>query len=265
VLALVLGAREWHFVGGAQRLCEQLHRRLVGESVLGNPVVAIEQDDAGVYVRTDCRELRARYAVIALAPALSGRIRYSPPLPAARDALSQQMPLGPGTKAIAMFERPWWREQGLSGLAMADSGIVQLVYDASPIDGSCGVLAALVVGQAAREIGPMPAQDRRRAILAAMARLFGLNELAPLAYCDYPWDVDPWSRGAAAGHMGPGTMTGVGAALREPVGRIHWAGTETATAWSGYMEGAVEAGERVAQEVLARIGAHRRRSAAATA
>jgi monoamine oxidase len=265
LLALVLGAREWHFVGGAQRLCEQMHQRLVGESVLGDPVVAIEQDDAGVSVRTDRRELRARYAVVALAPALSGRIRYSPPLPAARDALSQQMPLGPGTKAIAMFERPWWREQGLSGLAMADSGIVQLVYDASPIDGSCGVLAALVVGQAAREIGPMPDQDRRRAILAAMARLFGLNELAPLAYCDYPWDLDPWSRGAAAGHMGPGTMTGVGAALREPVGRIHWAGTETATAWSGYMEGAVEAGERVAQEVLARIGEHRRRSAAATA
>jgi monoamine oxidase len=262
LLALVLGAREWHFVGGAQHLCEQLQRRIVGECILGDPVVAIEQDDAGVAVRTDRRELRARYVIVALAPALSGRIRYSPPLPAARDALTQQMPLGPGTKAIAMFERPWWREQGLSGLAMSDTGIVQLVYDASPIDGSCGVMAALVVGQAAREIGPMPPQDRRRAILSAMARLLGLNELVPLDYCDYPWDLDPWSRGAAAGHMGPGAMTGVGAALREPAGRIHWAGTETATEWSGYMEGAVEAGERVAREVLGRIGEHRRRATA---
>ena len=265
LLALVLGASEWHFVGGAQHLCEQLHRRIAGEFLLGDPVVAIEQDDAGVTVRTDRRELRARYAIVALSPALSGRIRYSPPLPAARDALSQQMPLGAGTKAIAVFERPWWREQGLSGLAMSDAGIVQLVYDSSPMDGSRGVLAALVVGQAAREIGPMPARDRRRAILAATARLFGLNELVPLDYCDYPWDLDPWSRGAGAGHMGPGTMTSVGAALREPVARIHWAGTETATAWSGYMEGAVEAGERVAEEVLARIGEHRRRPATATA
>jgi monoamine oxidase len=139
------------------------------------------------------------------------------------------------------------------------------VYDASPIDGSCGVLAAIVAGQAAREIDPLPARDRRRAILSAIARLFGLNEIVPLDYRDYPWDVDPWSRGAAAGHMGPGTMTAVGAALREPVGRIHWAGTETATAWSGYMEGAVEAGERVAGEVLACIGEHRRRVVAASA
>jgi len=265
LLSLLLGASEWHFVGGAQHLCEQLRRRLTGECLLGDPVVAIEQDDAGVTVRTDRREVRARYAVVALSPALSGRIRYWPPLPAVRDALSQQMPLGPGTKAIAVFERPWWREQGLSGLAMSDSGIVQLVYDASPIDGSCGVLAALVLGQAAREIGPMAARDRRRAIMAAIARLFGLNELVPLDYRDYPWDLDPWSRGAAAGHMGPGTMTGVGAALREPVGRIHWAGTETATAWSGYMEGAVEAGDRVAGEVLTRIGEHRRRPASASA
>jgi monoamine oxidase len=265
LLALALGARDWHFVGGAQRLCEQLQRRIAGECVLDAPVIAIEQDDATVVVRTDQRELRARYAVVALSPALSGRIRYLPPLPAARDSLSQQMPLGPGTKAIAVFERPWWREQGLSGLAMADSGLVQLVYDASPLDGSCGVLAAIVVGQSAREIDPLPARDRRRAILSAIARLFGLHEIVPLGYRDYPWDVDPWSRGAAAGHMGPGTMTGVGAALREPIGRIHWAGTETATAWSGYMEGAVEAGERVAAEVLARIGEHRRRVVAASA
>lgn len=265
LLSLVLGASEWHFVGGAQHLCEQLSRRITGEIVLDNPVVAVDQDDNGVTVRTDRRELRARYAVVALSPALTGRIRYSPPLPAMRDALTQQMPLGAGTKAIAVFERPWWREQGLSGLAMADSGIVQLVYDASPLDGSCGVLAALVIGQSAREISPMPARDRRRAILSAIARLFGLNELVPLDYRDYAWDLDPWSRGAGPGHMGPGTMTGVGAALRAPVGRIHWAGTETATAWSGYMEGAVDAGERVAAEVLARIGEHRRRASTATA
>jgi monoamine oxidase len=265
LLALMLGTSEWHFVGGAQQLCEQLHRRIAGECVLGEPVVAIDQTETGVTVRTDQRELRARYVVVALSPSLAGRIRYSPPLPAIRDALSQQMPLGPGTKAIAVFERPWWREQGLSGLAISDAGIVQLVYDASPIDGSRGVLAAHVAGQAAREIGAMAPRDRRRAVLSAIARLFGLNELVPLDYRDYPWDVDPWSRGAAAGHMGPGAMTAVGAALREPVGRIHWAGTETATEWSGYMEGAVEAGERVAEEVLARVGQNRRRPAVATA
>jgi monoamine oxidase len=254
--------RELAFVGGAQQLCDRLCRHLNGEVHLGDPVVTLEQDDAGVIVRTERSEARVRYAVIALSPALAGRIRYSPPLPAARDALSQQMPLGAGTKAVAVFERPWWREQGLSGLALADRGPVQLVVDESPANASHGVLSALVTGYAAREIGQLAPDERRRAVLGSTARLLGLNELVPTAYRDFCWDVDPWSRGMPTAHMGPGAMTSLGPVLREPAGRIHWAGTETATAWTGFMEGAVEAGERVASEVLARIGEHRRRATA---
>lgn len=256
------GVRELAFDGGAQQLCEQLRTHLHGDTRVGEPVVAIEQEEDSVVVRSERMESRVRYVVIALSPALAGRIRYSPPLPAARDALSQQMPLGAGTKAVAVFERPWWREQGLSGFALADRGPVQLLVDESPADGSRGVLSALVAGYAARELGQLGVDERRRAVLSSVARLFGLNELVPLAYRDYSWDVDPWSRGMPTAHMGPGVMSALGSVLREPAGRIHWAGTETATEWTGFMEGAVEAGERVASEVLARIGEHRRRATA---
>jgi monoamine oxidase len=254
------GVRDLAFDGGAQHLCERLRSHLHGDVRLGAPVTSVEEDERGVVVRSERGEARARYVVIALAPALAGRIRYSPPLSAMRDALSQQMPLGAGTKAIAVFERPWWREQGLSGLALSDRGPVQLLTDESPADASRGVLSALICGNAAREIGQLGSEARRRAILGSAARLLGLHELDPIEYRDFCWDVDPWSRGMPAGHMGPGVMTALGSVLREPAGRIHWAGTETATEWTGFMEGAVEAGERAATEVLARIGEHRRRA-----
>lgn len=258
----IVGVGQWRFVAGAQCLCEAIRSRLAGDVHCSEPVVSIEQDATGVTVRSDRRELRGRHAIVALSPMLAGRIRYTPALPAQRDALSQRMPLAAGTKVVAVFERPWWREQGLSALAYADSGPVRCVFDASPIDASRGVLSAWVTAQAARDLGAMTADARRRATLASIARLFGLNELVPVAYLDFCWDLDPWSRSAESAYMGPGTMTTVGAALREPVGRLHWAGTETAQRSSGYLERAAEAGERVAEEVLARIGEHRRRIAA---
>jgi monoamine oxidase len=257
-----LGVNRMTVSGGAGHLCETLRSRIEGEVTLGDPAVSVEQDATGVNVNSEKRTLRARYAIVALSPMLAGRLRYSPPLPAQRDALCQRMPLGAGTRALALFERPWWREQGLSGLALADSGIVRCVFDATPLDARRGVLAALVTAQASRDLGPLTPEARRRAVLAAIARLFGLRDIEPLAYTDHSWDTDPWSRGANAGYMGPGTMTAVGSALREPVGRIHWAGTATALERPGGMEGAVESGERVAQEVLARIGEHRRQLAA---
>jgi monoamine oxidase len=55
--------------------------------------------------------------------------------------------------------------------------------------------------------------------------------------------------------MPPGGWTQFGPALREPVGAIHWAGAETATVWNGYMDGAVQSGQRAASEVLTAFGA----------
>jgi monoamine oxidase len=84
-----------------------------------------------------------------------------------------------------------------------------------------------------------------------LGALFGPRATRPLEYLDHDWTSEPWSRGCYAGLMAPGVLTSVGHALAEPVGRIHWAGTETARRWNGYMEGAVASGERAADEVLA--------------
>ena len=66
------------------------------------------------------------------------------------------------------------------------------------------------------------------------------------------WGAERWTAGCVS-PVGPRLLTRFGPALRAPVGRVHWAGTETAEVWTGYMEGAVRSGERVADEVRAAL------------
>jgi monoamine oxidase len=99
----------------------------------------------------------------------------------------------------------------------------------------------------------MSAADRRRNVLEGFAEMFGPKALNPIEYTEHDWTKEPWTRGGPVPIMGPGTMTAFGSAIREPFGRVHWAGTETSTYWTGYMDGAVRAGERAAAEVLAAL------------
>jgi monoamine oxidase len=192
---------------------------------------------------------------VALPPALAGRIDYEPGLPAARDQLTQRMPMGSVIKCMPVYDEPFWREDGLSGSATSLPGPAQVVFDISPPGGSPGALLGFVEGRDARVLGALPEAERRDAVLQNMARLFGPRALEPADYVERDWSTEIYSRGCYAGVLGPGGWTGFGRALREPVGRIHWAGTETATRWMGYFDGAVQAGRRAAAEVARVEGA----------
>ena len=88
-------------------------------------------------------------------------------------------------------------------------------------------------------------------MLDSFARYFGDRARTDVRdYLDKSWAEDEWTRGCYGGYTPPGVLTGYRQALRAPVGRIHWAGTETATVWNGYMDGAIESGQRAAAEVL---------------
>ena len=243
-------AQDARLVGGAQQVCERLAAELGDAVRLGAPVDRIEHDADGVVVRGAGADTTARRVTVALAPATVIPIAFAPQLPPAREALDQRMPMGTYMKGVAVYERAWWRDRGLSGLAFADPGPVQMVVDDSPPGGEPGVLVAFVTGAPARDIGRLGPERRQQAVIGALTRLFGQEAAAPSAYRELNWTEEPWSRGGPAGVMSPGAVTTVGPALREPVGRVHWAGTETATEWSGYMDGGVQAGERAAQEVL---------------
>ena len=247
------GAQQERFVGGAQQISERLADALAPRVVLSAPVRTIEQDAGGVTVRGDAGAYRARYAIVAVPPLLAGRIHYAAALPDRRDQLTARLPMGSVIKYVAVYERPFWREAGFSGEVFSDTGITVTTFDDTSHDGSQPALLTFSDGAAARQWSARTPAERRAAVLAEFVRFFGPRAERPVAFAEKNWNDDPWSRGCYVGVAGPGTLTAFGEALREPCGRIHWSGTETATEWMGYLDGAIQSGQRAAAEVSARL------------
>jgi monoamine oxidase len=257
------GAQERRVRGGSQRIALELARRLGRRVALDTPVRRIERRRGGVRVLSDRVDVEAERVIVAMAPAMTARLDFSPALPGERDQLVQRIPMGSVIKCQAIYARPFWRSDGLSGQALGDPDPVRITFDNSPPDGRPGVLLGFIEGEQARIWGRRPARERRTAVLRSFAAYFGGAALEPRAYVEKDWSDEAWTRGCYASYTAPGVLLDYGRALRKPVGRIHWAGTETATRWPGYMDGAVQSGERAAREALARL--HRRRSPAAEA
>ncbi len=239
------GAQQDRLAGGTQQLSIRMAAELGDRVELLAPVRSIRTEADGVVAG----EVSARRAIVAVPPALAGRIEYDPPLPGLRDQLTQRMPMGSVIKCMAVYEEPFWREDGLSGQAVSLPGPAQVVFDNTPANGSAGLIGFLE-GREARELGAVSEAERRDAVLKGFQRLFGRRAAHPTLYVEKDWSTEPNSRGCYAGVFGPGAWTAYGRALREPIDRIHWAGTETATSWMGYMDGAIQSGKRAAAEVM---------------
>ncbi|MGH9094173.1 MAG: flavin monoamine oxidase family protein, partial [Acidimicrobiales bacterium] len=243
------GAQAQRFVQGAQEISIRVAAALGNSVVLGSPVRRIEQTAGGVRVVSDKLTVDAAHVVVAIPPTLAGRIDYTPTLPVARDALTQRLPQGTLIKVEAFYPRPFWRDAGLTGAAVSDTGPAKTTFDVSPADNSFGGLLGFVGGDEARRYtGSHGALEK--AVLANFTTYFGSQAASPTSVVVQDWSAEEWTRGCPVAVAGPGTLTEYGPALRAPVGRIHWAGTETATYWHGYMDGAVSSGERAAAEIL---------------
>ena len=247
------GAQESRFVGGSQLVSLKVAAKLGSRVVLKAPVRSIEQAGSRVRVTSDRGTWLARRVIVAIPPTLAGRIAYDPIMPALRDQLTQRMPMGSVIKCEAVYDEPFWRKDGRSGYTNSDTGVVQLTYDNSPPGGTPGVLLGFVTGTAAREQGARSHSARRASVLADFKRLFGEKAASPVRFIEHDWSTEEWTRGCYGAFLPPGVWTGYGRALRAPVGRIHWAGTETAQEGNGYMDGAVRSGERAAAEALAKL------------
>jgi monoamine oxidase len=248
------GAQEARFVGGSQLVAIRMAERLGDRVVLDAPVRAIHDEGDGVRLETAAGAFEASRAIVAASPTLAARIDYEPPLPGRRDQMAQRMPQGAIIKCMAVYPEPFWRGQGLSGSGLADGASVNAVFDNTPEprrDGGPGVLLGFLDGRAARVWGARPAAERRSAVVDVFARLFGPHAASPIDYVERNWAEERWSRGCYSGAFGPSAWTDFGPALRAPIGRVHWAGTETATVWNGYIDGAITAGRRAAGEAAA--------------
>ena len=245
------GAQANRFVGGSQLMPIKLAAQLGRRVVLDSPVRRISQDRAGVTVVCDRETVKARRAIVAIPPTLAGRIDYDPILPFERDQLTQRYGQGTLTKVAAVYDRPFWRANGLTGSAVATGFPISVSFDDSPPGGKPGVVFGFVGGDNARRYARMAPRDRRAAVLNQLATFFGSEAKHPRDFFETSWSQQQWTRGCPVGIPAVGSFVSYGPHLREPVGQIHWAGTETATYWNGYMDGAVSSGERAAAEVLA--------------
>lgn len=243
------GAQQDKFAGGAWQVPKRMADRL-GESVITNaPVHAIEQDSDGARVYSARGVHAARHVIVAVPPILASRIDFAPGLPARKAGLLQRMPMGAVIKVHIAYETPFWRLRGLSGSAVSGARHLGTVFDQSLGDDGIGVLVGLIEAEHATAMSALGPDERRAAVIADLVHYFGEDAARPLDYVEQDWLAEKWSLGGYMAHMPPGVMTGYGDTLREACGPIHWAGTETATEYAGYLEGALRAGKRAAEEV----------------
>ncbi len=245
------GAQDSVIVGGSQQISLRLAQGLGAAVKLGQPVRRVMQDERGVQVFTDQGGWRGRYAILALPPSQAQTISFEPGLPDQRRELQAHARMGRYAKVVLSYERPFWRTHGYAGDVGSLRGPVMASYDDTSDDGGPALLG-FIGGGAERAWSQLAAEERQAAVIEGFARWFGDEARRPLAYAEKDWALDDWVHGAPAGIWQPGVLSRLGPALRQPVGRIHWAGTEAALRWTGYMDGAIRAGEHTATEVLAR-------------
>jgi monoamine oxidase len=245
------GAQERRFTTGAQSLCLRLAEQLGARVRLDHATHAVQQDATGVVVHTTKGPFHARRAILALPPAMLGKIDVRPELSVARSLIHTQMPMGSVIKCIVSYARPFWREAGYSGEAISTAGLVRATFDDCSPSGDHAALVAFVVGDRAKELTRVPSEERRKLVLSELARLHGPDAHRATDYVDKDWLVDEWSAGCYVGLMAPALLSQTASALRTPHGLVHFAGTETAIHHMGYLEGALESAERVVREVAA--------------
>ncbi len=248
MLDVVGGAQQDHFVSGSHELAERIAAELGDRIRLGARVSRIEWSDAAVAVNSTAGVVEARQAIVAVPPAHRLDIDIAPALPIEYQQLAQRWPQGALTKAYAAYPTPFWRAKGLSGQALSDQGPVFITFDVSPPDGGIGILLGFTDP---RGFDAQSHERRREQVLGSFTALFGDQAANPIDYLDQRWGAESFAPGGPTAAVPPGSWTQFGRLLREPVGPLHWAGTETADEWTGFMDGAVRSGQRAAAEVAA--------------
>jgi monoamine oxidase len=246
------GAQENLVAGGAGSIAWKVADGLGDAIRLNAPVRSISQRDDRVIVEADGVSVSAGRAVVAIPPALISDIAFDPGLPDDRQTLYRKAIAGPESKTLVVYDEPFWRADGFSGQTSQPNSAAEVTLDASPVSGSPGVIASFTFGAVAARVDTLDPTERRQAVIDALTARLGPRAASPIDFIETAWWKEEWTRGCSMAHFPPGVLTRYGRLLREPMGRIHWAGTETSTTSHGAIDGAVRSGERAAAEILDR-------------
>ncbi|MBE9069103.1 FAD-dependent oxidoreductase [Leptolyngbya cf. ectocarpi LEGE 11479] len=244
------GGQAAHMMG-SQLVSEGLAATVNGVVSLSSPVRRIVQNDHGVTVECDETTWQGKQVICALPPVMINRLEFEPMLPAYRRAFHQRCPIGRYTKAILTYETPFWRGQGLSGIAASIDNSMTGIFDLGDTESKRGVISILFGGEPSIPLDNVTEAERDQIILDQVAIALGEPARHPVEMVVKQWVNEPWSQGGACSYMTPGTLTTIGDRLWEPCDRIYWAGTHLSKVWRGYMEGACASGEAAANAVLA--------------
>jgi len=242
---------ETHLVdGGVPELASRIAAKIGGSLKYSSPVRRIKQHATGVEVTCDAVTVEARRVIVATPPLLASRIEYEPELPPMHGQLLRRLLSGAAIRGITVYDEPFWRADGLSGMSVAPELRVPVALDQSPRSLNVGILSSYMFGPQAITGPMMDPADRRDVWLQALAKRYGPKALKPRAHLETNWTAEQWSLGGMIAHFAPGVLTNYGPALYQPAGRIHFAGSERAAEMHGLMEGAVRSGEESADDVI---------------
>ena len=237
-------------VGGLQQVPILLAERLGDDVLLDQPVRTLEWNDNGVTAVTDSLTVSARYAVLAFAPVLYNRISFVPPLPRLQHQMHQHISMGFVIKVHAVYDRPFWREQGLSGTAFSPYELSHEAYDNTNHGDERGTLVGFVSDQNADDLFALSAEERKERILESLSHYYGPEAKNPVVYYESDWGSEEWTRGAYAASFDMGGLHRYGKDLRTPVGPIHFACSDLAGAGYQHVDGAIRMGRLAAAQIL---------------
>ncbi|WP_353827852.1 flavin monoamine oxidase family protein [Agromyces sp. SYSU T0242] len=246
-------------VGGLQQVPLRMAERLGDRVRLNQPVRVVRwQEDAApgaaaVVAVTDDLEVHAREIVLAVPPVLVDRISYEPPLPRRQHQLHQHLSMGFVIKVHAVYETPFWREQGLSGTAFSPYELSHEAYDNTNHGDTRGTLVGFVSDEAADEVFRLSAEERKARILESLSHYYGEQAKHPVVYYESDWGSEEWTRGAYAASFDMGGLARYGADLRTPVGPIRFACSDMAGKGYQHVDGAIRMGRLVASQILAEL------------
>ncbi|WP_229052491.1 FAD-dependent oxidoreductase [Aeromicrobium sp. Leaf350] len=247
MLSTTGGAQDSLLVEGIGGIVDRLAAELGDRVLTGMPVTVISRDEAGVTIHAGGWELDCSKVIVTAPPPIAARIEHHPPLSSQRQSAERDSYMGTVYKAIAVYDRPFWRDAGRAEALVLDNPGRAFFDTTAP--GGPGHLCTLVSGPEARALDDLEPEERRRLLLGPLAPHFGVDVLSPVSWHEKSWHIDPFAGGGYMSIPEPGTTAGIMPVTARAEGHVHWAGTESADDHAGYFEGAIQAGERAALEV----------------
>lgn len=245
------GSQDARPVGGMGALHRPMVAELGDALHLAQPVRQIAQDADGVTISAADLTVRASRVIVAIPLAIATSILYEPALPLDRAFLHQRMPSGAVIKTSIFYDEPFWRADGLSGQSAAPGSPASLTIDACTDTADPGIMCIISEGPAARRLTYLDEAEQKSILIGELVDRFGDKAKAPREFHLQNWSIERYSGGGMIGHTPTGVLTQFGYTLREPCGRVHWAGTESSAVMCGWIDGAIRSGERAAAEVTA--------------